>query len=676
MAARICYCLAAGLSLLASHVLALPDHSGGDGDNDVYDYIVVGSGPGGAPLASNLAKAGHSVLLLEAGDDQSADITTSILALGRATVANRWDFFVRQYSDDAKQLKNNHLTWQRADGSLWVGNGSAAPADANLLGVYYPRGATLGGSSVINAGVAVLPSRSDWDYIGRLTGDRSWNANTFRRLFQRIEDNHYVDPGTPGHGFDGYLDIVSNDGDVYVRSPSIVEVLESMVSSIGDNPADTLSMTTRDINNISPTRDTNQGLFGLPFHGNETWGRFSARDIILSTFAAKKPNGSPRYPLTLKTHSLVTRVLFDQPHHGRKPRATGVEYLQGQSLYRADPRHNSSSAGGTPRTAHARREVILSAGVFNTPQLLLLSGIGPRAHLEQHNIPLLADVPGVGTHLQDNPELPVVGVSANGQPFLTEAVAGDPACTFGAPTPAEDPCVEAWRDGRGEGPYARGGANSNAFLLRTNHSRRDGEVDVLVFSIANFAFRGYWPLEAASNIPPDPPGTFGMSLVKMDVQSAAGTVRLRSADPRDPPEINFEVLNGEGGEADVEALADAAAWARRVYAAVEAPVGPMVTTEPPCSGGNGCREVDKQWAREQAFGHHATSTCAIGNDGDPWAVLDSKFRVRGVLGLRVVDGSAFPKTPGSFPVIATFLLSEKASEDILDDAAREGRGRI
>lgn len=146
----------------------------GDGGDNTYDYIVVGSGPGGGPLAVNLAKAGHSVLLLEAGDDQTSDVTTHILSLGIPIPTNRWDFYVKQYSDEAQTLKNNHLTWRRADGSLWVGNGSAAPADAKLLGVYYPRGATLGGSSVINAAGAVLPSQSDWDNIGRITGDRSW----------------------------------------------------------------------------------------------------------------------------------------------------------------------------------------------------------------------------------------------------------------------------------------------------------------------------------------------------------------------------------------------------------------------------------------------------------------------------------------------------------------------
>jgi len=451
----------------------------------------------------------------------------------------------------------------------------------------------------------------------------------------------------------------------------MVQVLKSMVSGVGGNPADTLSMVSRDVNNNSPSRDTTQGLFGLPFHGNSTWGRFSARDLTLATLAAKKPNGQPRYPLTLQTNSLVTRVLFDKPRPGRKPRATGVEYLRGQSLYRADPRQNNTSpTGGTPRTARARREVILSAGVFNTPQLLLLSGIGSPAQLQQHNIPLTAALPGVGTHLQDNPELPLVGVSPAG-PFLTAPHPGDPAaaCTFGAPG---DPCVAAWQQ-HGTGPYARAGLNTNAFLLRTNHSAPSGEVDVLIFSIANFVFRGYWPPEAASNLPADVPGTFGMSMVKMGVRSAAGTVRLRSADPRDTPLVNFEVLAGAGGQADLEALADAAAWARGVYGGVQAPVGPMVTTEPPCqSVGGACREGDKEWIRAQAFGHHATSTCAIGPDGNPWAVLDSKFRVRGVSGLRVVDGSAFPRTPGAFPVVATFLMSEKASEDVLEDARRGG----
>ncbi|KAK4466549.1 putative GMC oxidoreductase [Cladorrhinum samala] len=638
--------------------------NGNGNGQDIYDYIVVGSGPGGSPLAVNLAKAGYSVLLLEAGDDQSADISTQIISLGSNTATNSWNFWVRQYSNDTQQLRNNHLTWKRADGSLFVGNGSVAPADATVLGMQYPRGATLGGSSVINAGVAVLPSEDTWDAIGALTGDSSWSAAAIRNIFKRVENNHYVPPGTAGHGFSGYLDVNTNDGDIYSRTPGMVEVFKSMVSSVGGNPANALSDVTRDVNNVSPARDTTQGLFGLPFHANSTWGRFSARKLVLDTLAAKKPNGSPRYPLTLKTKSLVTKVTIQKRGKGQKPIARGVEYLEGQSLYSADPRYNPSSTG-VKRTARARKEVILSGGVFNTPQLLQLSGIGPRADLEALGIPVVVDLPGVGRNMQDNQEFPVIGVTKNQQPFAQIADPSDPQCNFGIPP---DPCVDAWK--LGQGPYARAGANTNAFMLKTNHSV-DGNVDFLIFSIANFAFRGYYPLDAANGNAPDPVGTFGMSLVKINPQNKAGTVKLRSANPRDTPLINFEMFgDAAGAETDLNALAEAAAWGRSVYANVAGPdIGPMTTAEPPCDGiGSVCVEGDKQWARDQSFGHHATSTAAIGADSDPLAVLDSKFRVRGVAGLRVVDGSAFPTTPGAFPVVPTFLISEKASQDILNDA--------
>ncbi|KAM7205169.1 putative GMC oxidoreductase [Naviculisporaceae sp. PSN 640] len=677
MATRICRTLAAFLLVLPNYVLSnsssLPPRGpGSNGGEDVYDYIVVGSGPGGAPVATNLAKAGYSVLLLEAGDDQTGDITTQILQLGIPQLTNRWDFYVRHFEDNATQLRNNHLTWQRADGSLWVGNGSAAPADATLLGIYYPRGATLGGGSVINAGATVLPSRSYWDGIGTLTGDSSWNADNLREIFQRIENNHYLPPGTPGHGFTGYFDTNGNNGTIWERAPGTTAILGSMVSTLGGDPADTISLATRDINNASPDRDTSPGLYGLPLHANETWGRSSARDLVLSTLAAKKPNGKPKYPLTLKTHALVSKVLFDTKEGkgkgkgkgnspNKKPRAIGVEYLEGEALYRADPRYSPSSGPSNPpvRIAKARKEVILSAGVFNTPQILQLSGIGPRSELARLNISVVVDLPGVGTHMTDNQEIPVVGLAQ--QPFETLPSEYDPpglVCMFGMPG---DPCIDLWLQGLG--PYARATLNTNAFTLATNHSSPPGEVDILFFAIP-FAFRGYWRFDAVVNFPPDPPNTFGISVVKINPGNRAGTVKLRSTDPRDTPDINFNIFT-EGASQDLAALREAIEFARTAYENTPAPYGPVQPTEPPLDQ---TVQEEEQWIREQAFGHHASGTCAIGPDGDAFAVLDSKFKVRGVDGLRVVDGSAFPSAPGAFPVVGTFLISEKASLDILSDA--------
>ncbi|KAK2053565.1 GMC oxidoreductase [Colletotrichum caudatum] len=647
----------AALLLLPLTTLAHPAPS-----NRTYDYIVVGSGPGGGPLACNLARAGHSTLLLEAGDDQSSDMRTTIANGGYVmTPSNGWFFFVKHHSDEETERRHNYLTWRFANGSYWVGNAARAPEGAELLGVYYPRGATIGGSSLTNAMATWLPSNRDWDFVQNVTGDASWNHNSMRRIFETIERNNYLDRDTPGHGFDGYFETNLGNGSQYLSNPGVMEVLKSQVLSIGQDPDKLIEMLGSDGNFLGEDRDTTEGLWGLSLHATEKWERYTSLTRIKETLSIKDANGSAKYPLTLSPNSLATKVLFDKTRIGR-PRAIGVEYLVGNSTYGADLRRNASGTGETIR-AFASREVIVAGGAFNSPQILQLSGIGNNTDLEALGIDVVADLPGVGRNLQDNQEFPIVGYAQLNLTAIPNP--NEPRCAKGTPG---DPCEELWRQGKG--PYMRPGYSSNALLLKSNFSI-NGERDVLIFSWPN-AFRGFWPPVEQPELD-EPPTLMGLSTVKMHPQNTAGYVKLRSADPTEPPEINFDLYK-EGAATDLGALAEIVAWARRSMSNVQGPWGPLEPAEPPCAqvrSDGGCGdadpESDKKWIREQTFGHHPTGTCKIGAKGDRMAVLDSKFRVLGVEGLRVVDASVFPRAPGPFPVVATFIISQKASDVILGE---------
>ncbi|KAK7959245.1 GMC oxidoreductase-like protein [Apiospora aurea] len=654
------------------------DHEtiGGTADN-THDYIVVGSGPGGGVVASNLALAGHSVLLIEAGRDASDDLSTSIAALSYpGTDTLKWHFFVKHFGDDEDQeLQYNHLTWTLPNGSYWVGSGARAPKDARLDGVYYPRGATLGGSAIVNAMGTFLPNDADWDYVADITGDDSWSSGKMRSIFEKVEKNHYLPKGTQGHGFDGFMDTQLGSPDYYKRSPGALSFLGAfagvllgrIASPLG--ASELLPLIGRDPNFEGTGRDFATGSFGLPIHTTGFGKRWSPRDFILSTFNAKNKDGSARYRLKLQLESLATRILFDHDRASSKPRAVGVEFLEGSMVYGASWKHDSANPPpkGTRKRAYARKEVIVSGGTFNSPQLLQLSGLGDRPHLRSLNIPVVAHIPGVGRNLHDNQELPVAGQGA-----AAFAAGPDPAaahnCTHGAPG---DPCVAAWWEGAG--PYADAAAqgNSECALLRTEHSP-DGRRDVLTFSPPGPAFRGFWPPtdQTDPGLFTDPPSAVSRSIVRMSPRPPSGKaeVLIASADPTAPPAINFEHFPGGLDDEDIGAMLDTVAFVRRVFAAVPPPYGP-----------------DADWVRSQAFGHHAAGTCRIGNfsheeegneDGpglgndDPLAVLDARFRVRGVRGLRVVDASVFPRQPGAFPVLATVMVGQKASEA---DTHQEGQ---
>ncbi|HEX8163972.1 MAG TPA: GMC family oxidoreductase [Pyrinomonadaceae bacterium] len=648
-----------------------------------YDYIVVGSGAGGGPLAANLARAGFKVLLLEAGGDPCTEDKTGrgrymyevpiFHGLSTEYPECAWDFFVRHYTSTDRQRRDSKCVEINGEPFIW-----------------YPRAGALGGCTAHNAMITVVPQDSDWDYIAGLTGDDSWCGERMRPYFQRLEDCKYVPRSRTikwffktlfwwavglfrgrrpsfdwkhGHGFDGWLPTSEADPFLVLKDKNLVRLLiKSAKSTLRDHVGDVLlGVETRfDPNDSRNTGDSPEGLAFTPL-AVDKGKRMGPRDYLLRVKESKQHGAN----LTIKMNALVARVLFE----GK--RAVGVEYIDRAHVYRADP----NAAKLTPDTSalprvqvRAEREVILAGGAFNTPQLLMLSGVGPADHLRELGIEVVADRPGVGLNLQDRYEVGVV--TAFKKDFvLLEGAAFEPPGEDGKP----DSFLEEWAKG-GRGIYATNGALIG-IIKRSSPELKDP--DLYIFGLPGF-FRGYVPgyskvFEAKHN-------RFTWAVLKARTNNT-GEVRLASAKPWDRPWVNFKYF-GDGEPAadpDLDAVVSGVKFVRSMNDRLarsrwfwffrtnlikqEQVPGTDVKTD----------DQLRQFIKDESWGHHASCTCPIGPDGDRTAVLDSRFRVRGVEGLRVVDASVFPKIPGYFIVTAIYMISEKATDVIIEDARAADR---
>jgi choline dehydrogenase len=191
----------------------------------------------------------------------------------------------------------------------------------------------------------------------------------------------------------------------------------------------------------------------------------------------------------------------------------------------------------------------------------------------------------------------------------------------------------------------------------------------LVIQAAPLPFKGYYPGYSTDAV--SSKRRFSWVLLKGHTRNRAGTVKLRSSDPTKTPAISFHYFD-EGTTAnnaanlDLAALVEGVLFARSLF---QSPFLNSSFTETWPGPGISSVEEIKQWIKNEAWGHHACCTAPIGANGDVMAVLDSRFRVRGTRGLRVVDASVFPKIPGLFIVVPIYMVSEKAADVILQDAS-------
>jgi len=593
-----------------------------------YDYIVVGSGAAGGTVAARLAEAGMRVLVIEAGPDPLSagenEAAHYEVPAFHALASEDPDFCWNQYAshfDDADTARNDRKSE----------NGQ----------VLYPRAGALGGCTAHNAMIFLVPPDSDWDRLAADTGDSGWSARAMNRHRRRIERCRHrplwrflarlgIDP--TGHGWEGWLPV---EKAMPMRAFSDTALIRSIFWTglvelgRGGGMAWRLRAFMHDWGDPNDVRrDGQEQLCYLPI-ATFKHARWGTRERLLS--ARPAPAGC----LDIATDTLATRIIF-----GNDGRAIGVEWCKGRHLYRASP-NSAQVPDGEPGQTLVTKEVILAGGAFATPQLLMLSGIGDPAHLRSIGIEPRVALPDVGRNLQDRYEIGVVHRMAHPWRSLR-----------GARFSVGDPLYRTWRRWR-RGMYISNGA---AIVSLRRSSTAEARTPDLVLMGLMGRFSGYFPGYAAQCWS----GRDGFSWVVLKGQTgnAAGTVTLASADPREPPVVAFRNFE-QNGERDLEALVEGVMMARDMVRPLIA-CGAIREEELPGPEFDG--DQLKQWVRSNAWGHHACGTAAIG------PVLDSRGRVHGVQGLRVIDASIFPRIPGLFIVAAIYLAAEKLAEDILGDS--------
>lgn len=607
-----------------------------------WDYVIVGSGAGGGTLAARLVEGGMRVFLIEAGSDprDAAHADDARLPddydvpafhpFACENAAMSWNFHVRHYADEARQSRD--------------------PKYEPGRGVLYPRAATLGGCTAHNAMIWMPPHDSDWDRIARETGDPTWRASRMRRYARRLEDCRHspvwrllhrigIDPTR--HGWDGWLRTEKSIPLEALDDPEVVALVKSTTRSFVrtlSNPLAAIGHWLWGAGDPNARPFSRRSFEGLCYTPLTTSGhrRIGTRERLQRLASAHPTTFHVEYD------ALASRILLDDRQVAR-----GVAYLKGRAQYRAHARPSDSD--GDPREVRARREVVICGGAFNSPQLLMLSGIGPADQLRAHGIPVRVDLKGVGSNLQDRYEV-----------AITHRVRRRWKVLDGATFTRGDPLWTLWNDSRA-GMYASNGAA--LAVIRKSHPEA-AEPDLFCMSLLA-RFEGY--REGFAQVIRDEQDVLTWAVLKAHTENRAGTVRLCSADPRDVPAIGFHYFEeGSDREArDLAAVVEAIGFVRKLTAPL-IDSGLLVEEMAPGKAVRSEAQI-ADYVRDTAWGHHASCSCPIG-PAATGGVVGSDFVVHGTRGLRIVDASVFPRIPGFFIASAVYMIGEKAADTILQDA--------
>jgi choline dehydrogenase len=459
--------------------------------------------------------------------------------------------------------------------------------------MYCPRGRVIGGSSSINGMVYIRGHAADYDTWARAKGLEHWNYFGCLPYFRKSE--------TRLAGADDYH---GGDGPLYVTTPAMANPLYHAFIEAGRQAG------------YPYTADMN----GYQQEGLGPMDRTTYQGRRWSTAMAYLRPALGQAGLRVEDRCLVTRIVLEGPADAR--RASGVAYVR----------------GGQAHQVRARREVIVCGGAINSPQLLMLSGIGDSAELAAHGIATAVHLPGVGANLQDHIESYVQ--HACRQPITLYST---------------------------QNLLAKGRIGLEWLLLHrglgaTNHFEAGGFIRSRA-GVAHPDLQYHFLPMAASYDGSAKVQQHGFQAHVGPMRpTSTGHLRLRSADPRDPPRILFNYLGTEG---DRREFRDGIARTREIFAqkafdpfrGAELSPGPDVRTD---------AQIDAHLRRKAESAYHPSCSCKMGAPDDPLAVVDGQLRVRGVQALRVVDASVMPAVVSGNLNAPTIMIAEKAADLIRD----------
>ena len=449
-----------------------------------------------------------------------------------------------------------------------------------------PRGKALGGTSSINAMICIRGHRRDYDRWAE-AGLHGWGYDDVLPYFKRLETSWRGE--TEFHGGSGPVRVSAIGGPDMLFEP-LREAAEAAGIPFCEDP----NGATQD--GISRMEATIGG------------GKRSSTARAYLYPAMARPN------LTVATGATTRRILIENR------RAVGVEYAQGGQTHRV----------------RAAREVILCGGAYNSPQILMLSGIGPADHLREHGITPVHDLPGVGQNLAEHPNI-LNDYRASGRAGLTRHLRMDRATML----------TSRWFL-RKDGVFATNGTSANVFL-RSEPGLDRPDVQLTFLPVSNTA-RLWFPRMTAT-----PDFAYSVRIGVLHPKSR-GTVRLRSANPADKPRIQFNMFTDP---ADMAAMIRGIRVTRDIYG--RSPLRELVSGE--IFPGAAMEDDDAlEAAIRGAAGHrsHPVGTCRMGTDNG--AVVDAALRLHGIDNLRVADASIMPEIIGGNTNVPTIMIGEKAAD--------------